>query len=86
MKKVISFYNRLNNHLSDIVWASQVAQWQRIHLPMQEMQRTQVQFLGQENPLEEEMVTYSMILAGKIPRVEEPDRLQFMGSQRVRHE
>ena len=40
--------------------ASLVAQWQRIHLPMQEMQ---VQSLGWEDPLEEEMTTNSSILA-----------------------
>ena len=43
-------------------WASQVAQWQRIHLPAQE---TQVLSLGQEDPLEEEMASYSSILAWK---------------------
>ena len=38
--------------------ASQVAQWQRICLSMQETQETQVQFLGQEVPLEKEMSTH----------------------------
>ena len=36
----------------------------RVHLPMQELQ---VQSLGQENPLEEGMVTHSSILAWRIP-------------------
>ena len=36
-------------------------------LPMQETQKMQVRFLGRENPLEEEMVTCSSILAGKNP-------------------
>ena len=36
--------------------------------------------LGQENPLEEEMATYSSILAWKIPWTEEPGGLQPMGS------
>ena len=36
---------------------------------------TQVQSLGQEDPLEKEMATHSRILAGKIPWTEEPDRL-----------
>ena len=40
-----------------------------------------VQSLGQEDPLEEEMVTPSRILAGKIPWTEEPGRLQIMGLQ-----
>ena len=49
------------------------------------MQETQVQSLGQEDPLEEEMATHSGILAYKLPWTAEPGRLQTMGSQRVRH-
>ena len=52
---------------------------------MQETQETQVQSLGQEDPLEEEMATHSSILAWKIPWTEEPGGLQSMGSQRGRH-
>ena len=39
--------------------------------------------LSQEDLLEEEMATYSNILAWEIPWTEEPGRLQSMGSQRV---
>ena len=49
------------------------------------MQETRVQFLGQEDPLEKGMATHSNILAWRIPWTEKPGRLQFMGSQRVRH-
>ena len=49
------------------------------------MWETRVQFLGQEDPLEKEMAIHSSTLAWKIPWMEEPDRLQSMGSQRVRH-
>ena len=49
------------------------------------MQETQVQSLGWEDPLEKEMATHSNILAWKIPWMEEPGRLQSMGSQRVGH-
>ena len=49
------------------------------------MRETRVRFLGQEDPLEKEMAIYSSTLARKIPWTEEPDRLQFMGSQRVGH-
>ena len=35
--------------------------------------------LGQEDPLEEDMVTYSSILAWRIPWTEEPGRLQSSG-------
>ena len=45
----------------------------------------QVQSLGQEDPLEEEMATHSSILVWNIPWTEEPGQLQSMGSQRVRH-
>ena len=48
-------------------------------------QETQVQSLGWENPVEEEMAAYSSILACEIPRTEESGGLQPMGSQRVRH-
>ena len=37
------------------------------------MQETWVGFLGQEDPLEEGMITHSSILAWKIPWTEEPD-------------
>ena len=47
---------------------------------------TWVRSLGQEDPLEKEMATHSSILAWKIPRTEEPGRLQSMGSQRVEHD
>ena len=45
------------------------------------MQETQVQSLGQEDLLEKEMATHSSILAWRIPWMEEPGRLQFMGLQ-----
>ena len=49
------------------------------------VRETQVQSLGQEDPLEEEMAIHSSILAWRIPWTEEPGRLQPMGSQRVGH-
>ena len=45
------------------------------------VQETRVQSLGWEDLLEKEMATHSNILAWKIPWVEEPGRLQSMGSQ-----
>ena len=50
---------------------------------IQEMQETWVQSLDQEDPLEEEMETYSSILAWKILWTEEPGWLQSMGSQEL---
>ena len=54
------------------------------HLPT--MQETQVQSLGREDLLEKEMATHSSILDWKIPWMEEPGRLQSLGSQRVGHD
>ena len=45
----------------------------------------QVQSLGEEDPLEEKIATHSSIPAWEISRIEEPDRLQSIGSQRVGH-
>ena len=58
-------------------------------LPMQEteeMQETQVQSLGQEDPLEKEMATHSSALAWRIPGTGEPGGLPSMGSHRVGHD
>ena len=54
---------------------SQVAQEERIHLPMQEVQQLWVQFLGREDPVEEETAAHSSIPAWKIPWTEEPGGL-----------
>ena len=50
------------------------------------MRETQVQSLGQEDPLEKEMATHSSILSWRIPWTEEPGGLESMGSQKVRHD
>ena len=49
------------------------------------MQKTRVRSLGREDPQEEEMDTYSSILAWEIPWTEEPGGLQSMGMQSVGH-
>ena len=64
-------------------WTSLVAQTVK-RLPA--MQETQVQSLGREDPLEKEMATHSSTLTWKIPWMEEPGRLQSMGSQTVGHD
>ena len=50
------------------------------------MREAQVRSLGQEDPLEKEMATHSSTLAWKISWMEEPGRLQSMGSLRVGHD
>ena len=42
-------------------------------------QETQMQPLGQDDPLEKEMAAHSGILAQRIPWIEEPGGLQSMG-------
>ena len=64
-------------------WASLVAQTVK-NLPA--MRETQARSLGWEGPLEKEMATHSSTLAWRIPWTEEPERLQSMGSQRVRYD
>ena len=49
------------------------------------MQEMQVRSLDWEDTLEKEMATHSSILAGEIPRTEEPGGLQSIGLQRVEH-
>ena len=63
--------------------ASLVAQMVK-NLPAK--QETRVRSLGQEDPLEKGMATHSSALAWRIPWTEEPDGLQSVGSQRVRHD
>ena len=50
------------------------------------MQQNWVRSLGWEDPLEEDMVNHSSILAWRIPRTEKPGRLQSTGSQGVGHD
>ena len=71
-----------------LIWcdmAFSIAQQVKNPPAVQETQETWVRSLGQEDPLEEEMATYSSTLAWKIPRVEKPGRLQSMGLQTVGH-
>ena len=65
--------------------ASQVVQWWRIHLLMQETQEMRVWSLGREDPLENGVATHSSILAWRIPWTESGG-LQSIGSQRVGHD
>ena len=67
----------------DIPRTSLVAQTVK-HLPA--MQKTWVQSLGWEDPLEKDMVTHSSTLAWESALMADPGRLQSMGSQRVGHD
>ena len=50
------------------------------------MQKTQLQSLGQGDPLEKGLASHSSILAWTIPWTKEPGGLQSRGSQRVGHD
>ena len=50
------------------------------------MQETQVQSLGQADPLEKEMATHCSIFAWRVPWTGDPGGIQSMGSKRVRHD
>ena len=62
--------------LTWIMLITKVAQWVNNLPAMQEMQETKVWSLGREDPLEEGMATHSSVLTWRIPRTEEPGRLQ----------
>ena len=65
------------------IWSFLVAQMVK-NLPA--MWETWVRSLGWEDLLENGMAVHSSMLAWRIPQTEEPGRLQFIGSQRVRHD
>ena len=69
----VSFAFKRGKYLTNLSlsWASLVAQMLK-NLPM--MQENQVQSLGQEDPLEKGMATYSSVLAGRIPWSEKPGK------------
>ena len=69
--------------LSTSDWISLVAQMVKRQPTVRE---TQVQSLGQKDPLEKEMATHSSTLVWRIPWMEEPGGLQSMGLQRVGHD
>ena len=56
------------------------------NLPVNVDVRDEGSILGEEDPLEEEMASHSIIFTWEIPWTEEPGRLQSMGPQRVRHD
>ena len=80
---VTQLLNQLMSEDQGLPWASLVVQMVKNSPATQE---TQVQSLGREDPLEEEVATHSRILAWRIPWTEEPRGLQSTGSQTVGHD
>ena len=68
-------------HLCKSCTTSQVAQWLRIHLLVQDVWETQVRSLGWEDPLKKERATHPNILAWEIPWTEELHPWGFKGLQ-----
>ena len=55
-----------------------------MNLPV--IQETHIPSLGWKDSLDKGMATHSSILGWRIPWTEKPGGLQFMGSQRLRHD
>ena len=79
----ISVYMPIKYILITVSWSSLVAQ---IIKTLPSMQETQVQSLGQRDPLENGMATHSSTFAWRISWTEKPGGLQSMGLQRVGHD
>ena len=63
------------------------AWWAAVHgIAKSQTRLSDFTFTFHFHALEDEMAPHSSVLAWKIPRMEEPDRLQSMGSRRVRHD
>ena len=75
------FYFQNINIATGKEWASLTAQQVKNLPAVQETQKMGILSLGQEDPLEKEMSTYSSILAWEIPLREKPGGLQPTGSQ-----
>ena len=74
-KKTLKVKSLMMFKLNDEFKLNDATQAQTVkYLPA--MQETSVQFLGWEDPLEEEMATHPRILALRIPWTEEPAGLQ----------
>ena len=71
-----SVENNQNNRWPLPSWASLVAE---MIMSLPAVLETRVQSLGREDPLEKGMAPHPSILAQRIPRTEEPGRLQSMG-------
>ena len=90
--RVIGGLQGLHGADSLLIWGvypqrdSSMAQWVKNPPEMQETQESQVRSLHLKDPLEEEMITHSSILAWEIPWTEKPEGLQSMGSKWVRHD
>ena len=86
VRKKISFTNNLrisNNTQAQVYWEAKDSDGFPVGSGVMNMpakQRTQLQFLGQEDPVEKAMATHFSILAWKIPWTEEPGGLQSLGS------
>ena len=77
-------YGVSQSDTTEATWQQQLVAQTVKRLPT--MRKIWVRSLGWEDPLEKEMATHSSTLVWKILWMEEPDRLQSMGLQRVRYD
>ena len=86
---IISKYSMnifLNIHIYMYIWGILRVSVVKNPPASQELQETQVWALGQKDPLEEDVATYSSIVAWRIQWIEGPGGLQSIGSQRIGHD
>ena len=67
-------------------WLDSISHSMNMNLSLPAVQETWVPSLQQEDTLEEEMATYSSILAWRMPWTEEPGELLPIESHRDRHD
>ena len=79
-------YSGLENSLDWRVHGVAKSQTRLMDFYFQQTGKMQDPSLGWKDPLEKGMATHSSILAWRIPWLDEPGRLQSMGSQRVGHD
>ena len=82
----LSEKKRGTNSKSEVFCYRVDSKWAQMLKSLPATQKTWVQSLGQEDPLEKKMTTYSSIHAWRILWTEEPGGLQSVGSQRVGHD
>ena len=74
-------YSCLENPMDGGAW------WAAVHgVAKSQTQLSDFTFTSHFHALEKEMATHSSVLAWKITWIEEPCRLQSMGSQRIGHD
>ena len=84
MEDTLAEYHGLDKSLDDVAELIELAEMEEEAGASAE--DLELMVTEQDDPLEEETATHSSILTGIVPWIEEPGRLQSMGSQRFGHD